>query len=287
MSWTRERIRNKIRNLTGSALGTQISDSEINSRINDYYVFQMPAELKTGIEKRFLEFKTVPGQDVYSFPTAYFTDQPGVYVDGFGCNFYQDPDTFYQDFPEQYAVDIIGVGDAGTTVFSGTLQNPPIVISSLFISDNVSVLQSQSNGTFSGDGTGTIDYTTGIFSVTFTTPPASSENVYAKYIGFTGNRPSGCLFYENEFTFREVPDQVYQIKMQGFIVPDSLDDDSDIPLQEEWGPVIAYGTALEIFSDRSDMGSYSEIFPVYKKFEAVAMSRTLEQFSSQQSVPRF
>lgn len=287
MTWTLSSIRSKVRNITGSPSTDQISDVMLNDYINQFYVFTMPAELKTQIETTFLDFKTVPGQDVYSFPSGYFTDQPGCYADGFPVVFYQDPDVFYQDWPQQYAVDDIGAGDGVTTSFSGTLQNPPVIIGSLFISDNNQVLQSTSTGIFTGNGTGTIDFTTGVYSVTFTTAPDSAATVYAKYIGYSGNRPSGCMFFENEFTLRPVPDQVYQMHMQGFIQPATLSTDSSVPLQEEWGPYIAYGASLDIFSDRGDMGSYNENYPLFKRFESVAISRTVTQLSSQQSVPRF
>lgn len=373
MTWTLANIRSKVRNITGSPSTNQISDSTLNDYINQFYVYTMPAELKTQIETNFLDFKTVPGQDVYTFPSGYFTDQPGVYADGFPVVFYQDPDVFYQDWPQQYAVDSIGAGDGSTSAFSGTLQNPPLIIGSLFISDNDQVLQSSSavtttiatgnggtaysgtlatvpvlagsfsvnggtesfsdngNGTLtgsaggsgtivystgvwaltfnsavtsgvnisatytlnstlgvlSGNGSGTINYTTGAYSVTFASPPASSATVYAKYIGYQGNRPSGCLFFQNEFTLRPVPDQVYQMHLQGFIQPDTLSSDSSTPLQEEWGVYIAYGTALDIFSDRGDLGAYNENYPIFKRYESVAISRTVTQLSSQQSVPRF
>lgn len=289
MGWSRLAIANKIRDLTGTPYTTQMEQSELNTRINNYYVFTMPAELKVQIENNFLDFKTVPGQDVYSFPGGFFTDSPGVYSDGYPCIFYEDPDIFYQDWPQQYAVENIGAGDGVTTGFSGTLQYPPLIIGSLFISDNSQVLQSLADGSFevNGDGTGTINFTTGAYAINFTSAPPATETIYAKYIGYTGNRPSGCLFFENEFTLRPVPDSVYQMHMQGFIKPDSLEDDSDIPLQEEWGPLIAYGVSLEIFSDRGDLEAYNAHYPMLKRYETVALSRTIQQLGSQQSVPRF
>ncbi len=287
MVWTLSSIRSKVRNITGSPSSNQISDSTLNDYINQFYVYTMPAELKTQIETNFLDFKTVPGQDVYAFPSGYFTDQPGVYADGFPVVFYQDPDVFYQDWPQQYAVDSIATGDGVTTTFTGSLQNPPLVIGSLFVSDNDQVLQSTSAGIFTGDGSGTIDFTTGAYSVTFSTAPSSSATIYAKYIGYSGNRPSGCLFFQNQFTLRPVPDQVYQMHLQGFIQPATLSTDASVPLQEEWGPYIAYGSALDIFSDRGDMGNYNETYPIFKRYESVAISRTVTQLSSQQSVPRF
>lgn len=288
--WTLATIRNKIRDLTGSPQETQITDSELTDRINQYYSMTMPNELKVNIENRFYDFKTVPGQDIYDLEPGFFTDQPGVYADGFPCSFYSSPDVFYQDWPEQYAVDIIGSGNGIQTAFTGTLQNPPIIISSAFFTDGTDVLQSDSSGNLSNEGgtsTGTINYTTGVFSLTFAVAPSSSVEIYAKYIGFTGNRPSGFLWFQNQATLRPVPDQVYQMHLQGYIIPDTLTNDGDMPLQQEWGILIAYGVALDIFADRSDIGAYNEHYPIFKRYESLALSRSIQELSNQQSVPRF
>lgn len=288
--WTLSRIRNKIRDLTGSPEQTQITDSELNDRINQYYSMTMPNELKVNIENTFYDFKTVPGQDVYDLEPGFFTDQPGVYADGFPCSFYSSPDIFYSDWPEQYAVDIIGSGDGITTAFSGTLQNPPIIIASAFFTDGTDVLQSDDNGNLSnssGTSTGTINYITGLFSFNFSVAPASSAEIYAKYIGYTGNRPSGALWFQNQFTLRPVPDQVYQMHLQGYIIPLIMSADTDMPLQQEWGPLIAYAVAIDIFADRSDIGAYNEHYPIFKRYESVALSRSVQELSNQQSVPRF
>lgn len=292
MGWTLATIRNKVRNLTGSPSSEQISDSDINEYINNYYVLTMPFELKEQITNQFLAFYTTPGQNVYSFPSGYFTDQPGAYADGFPLVFYQDPDIFYQDWPQQYAVDNIATGDGVTSAFSGGLQNPPVIIGSLFIAADdptgtQQLLTDQGDGTLTGDGSGTIDYLTGAYTVTFTSPPAASAVIYAKYQGYQGNRPQGVLFFNNTFTFMPVPDQAYRIQMQGYIRPTGLTADGDVPLQEEWGPLIAYGAALEIFSDRGDEESYNSYYPIFKRYENVALGRTIQQLTAEQSVPRF
>ena len=292
MTWTLADIRTKVRNVTGSPSPDQISDAEIDSYINNYYVFTMPFELKEQIANQFLQFKTTPGVDVYSFPGGYFTDSPGAYADGFPCIFYQDPDIFFQDWPQQYAVDNIATGDGVTVAFSGGLQNPPVMIGSLFITSDdptgfQQLLTDNGNGTLSGDGSGTINYLTGAYTATFNTAPAASAVIYAKYQGYAANRPQGVLFFNNEFTLRPVPDQAYAILMQGFIKPITLSSTGDTPLQEEWGPVIAYGASLEIFSDRGDEESYESYFPIFKRFENVALGRTIQQYTAEQSVPRF
>lgn len=380
MGWTLLDIRNKVRNITGRPSTDQITDESLNDYINNYYVFVMPFELKEQITDQYLTFVTTPGVDVYAFPGGYFTDSPGAYADGFPLVFYQDTDVFFQDWPQQYAVDNIATGDGVTSSFSGGLQNPPIIIGSLFIAaddptgaqqllsdngnevtqqialgnggavyngtlgvfpiiagsltitDGVENLVDQGTGvltgdlggsgtivyatgvynitfnsvvatgigieatyttdvgalgTLSGDGSGTINYLTGAYTATFTNAPASTANIYAKYIGYSGNRPQGVLFFNNEFTLRPVPDQAYRILMQGYVKPVALENDSDKPLQEEWGQLIAFGAALDIFQSSGDTENYDRIFPTFKRFENVALGRTIQQLTEQQSVPRF
>lgn len=285
--WTLANIRTKVRNITGTPSSDQLTDASVNAYINDYYLYAMPHELKVQIENNFLDFKTEEGTNVYSFPGTFLTDSPGAYADGFPLIFYQDPDIFYQDWPQQYGVDSVAAGDDSTTTFSGTTQGYPIIPGSFFITDGTQVLQDDAAGVLSGDGSGTITYSTGAFSATFTTAPASTTTVYDKYIACQENRPQGVLFFENEFTFMPVPDQVYQIRMQGFVFPDELTDDSDTPSQAEWGPLIAYGASLEIFSDRGDTENYDRYYPMFKRYENVALGRTVQQYSAEQSVPRF
>ena len=146
------------------------------------------------------------------------------------------------------------------------------------------------SGVLSGDGTGTINYVTGAFSATFNTAVTTGTLIYDNYQAYQPARPQGVLFYNNEFTFRPIPDQVYQITMQGFITQIALDDvtnPNQLPLQTEWGQLIAYGAALDIFSDRSDLGAYNNFFPIFKRYENVALARFVEQFESVQSIPRF
>jgi len=80
----------------------------------------------------------------------------------------------------------IGTGDGTTTSFSGTLSNIPIVEGGLSISDGTQVLSDDGNGNLTGDGSGTIDYTTGEYSATFNTAPTSGATISASYKSRTG-----------------------------------------------------------------------------------------------------
>ena len=295
--WTLANIRTKMRNLVGEPSTDQMSDATANAYINDYYVFTMPEELKVQIQNNFLDFKTTPGVNVYSFPSGTFlTDSPGAYADGFPLIFYEDPDIFYQDWPQQYSVDSVGVGTDNQLTFTGTCQGFPLVIETFFITDGTQVINDigivspdvYPNGTLSGpNGSGTINYATGEFSATFRTAPVSTATIYTKYQACQENRPQGVLFFEDEFTLFPVPDQVYQIRMQGFILPDQLVLDTDVPSQPEWGPLIAYGAALERFADRGDTENYDRYYAILKRQENIALSRTIQQYTPLQGVPRF
>ena len=375
MVWDLQQIGNTVRNVTGSPSADQISNDTLNAYINNYYVYKMPFELKEQVQLDFYDFFIYPGVNVYPFSGSFLTDQPGAYVDGVPLIFYQDPDIFYQDFPQQYALDTLFAGDGVTSIFAGGLQNPPIIIGTTFFTDGFQIIEDKGertasetiafgnggavyNGTLfvspilagslsitdgeetfvdngaglltgSAGGTGTINYTTGIYSVTFfvavpigeaitasyvvvtplglltgngigtinyqtgafniafNSPPPASATIYAKYQGYQPNRPQGMLFFQNQFTFMPIPDQVYTVRMQGYVNPTPLAKPGDLPSLPEWGPLIAYGAALDIFSDRGDVETYDRYYPIFKRYENIALARTVQQFQAEQSVERF
>ena len=75
--------------------------------------------------------------------------------------------------------------------------------------------------------------------------------------------------------------------MQGYIQPTQLLAGSDIAIQPELGPLIAYGAALQIFEDRQDKVKQDEAYQNLKRYENVALARTVQQFQGEQSIPRF
>lgn len=61
----------------------------------------------------------------------------------------------------------LGTGDGATFTYTGTLSYLPIRPGSVEVTDGVATLKDNGQGTLSGDGTGTINYATGVISVTF------------------------------------------------------------------------------------------------------------------------
>ena len=87
-----------------------------------------------------------------------------------------------------------------------------------------------------------------------------------------------------------VPDQTYQVSLQGFIVNTQLLTTGSTPLQTEWGQLIAYGASAEIYADRGDMVAYNILWNpqgIIKRYENIALGRFVAQLEDAQSVPRF
>lgn len=293
VQWDLPTIIGKVRALTATPTD-QLSDTQITDYINTYYVYTMPFELKEQINLQPYNFTTFANIDVYAVSGAFQTDEPMAYANGFPLIFYQDRDVFFQDWPQQYTQDQVATGTGVVTAYSGTTQAFPIIQGTFTITDQIQVAFDKSDGilyqTIAGvdTGVGTINYVTGAFTVTFNSVSATTTTISDNYQAYQPARPQGVLFYNNRFTFRPIPDQVYQISMQGFITQVELGPTpNEFPLQTEWGQLISYGAALDIFADRGDLGAYNNFYPIFKRYENVALGRFVEQFQNAQSVPRF
>lgn len=112
---------------------------------------------------------------------------------------------------------------------------------------------------------------------------------------FTSQRPSHVLYYDNSLTFRGPPDQSYQVRISAYKIDYSFDGGSNtndgsiltnVP-KSYLTRYLAYGTALDIFSDYSEMEKYNEVWPVYRRYRAQVMARTWNQLQSQRTMPDF
>lgn len=79
--------------------------------------------------------------------------------------------------------EVVDTGDGSTKTFNGTLAQDFIAGNAILITDDTEDFTDDSNGTLIGDqgGSGTINYTTGEYSVTFNTAPSNSQDIKASY----------------------------------------------------------------------------------------------------------
>jgi len=94
-----------------------------------------------------------------------------------------------------------GVGDGTVGPYTNTLANTPIARGSITITAGAQVVTDDGVGGFTGDGTGTIDYTTGGVSVTFDNVVASGDPITITYNYYPGLPVMGIMnFYTSTNT---------------------------------------------------------------------------------------
>lgn len=295
-TWTLADIRFKARQLTGRLSPQEMTNNELDKRINQYYQLVLPAELKLERVHTFYEFLTTVNQPTYTFDNINFTNvEPPATMNNLSMLYYQDPDRFNQENPYQYVQLTPWTGDGTTTTFSTTVTSFPILPDSLILTDNVEVFEDTNTTwttsnivlTGSAGGNATINYSTGSISVTFNTAPLNGQTIYLTYILFQPGRPTAVLFYDNEFTFFPPPDTAYRFKMKGYKIFTALSDATDTPLLSEWGPLIAYGTAKQIFADFGELDSKREIEPDYQEQVDYVITRTEQNLLNMRATPSF
>lgn len=308
-TWTLYDIMQKVRATTGRPDESQLSNENLVDYINRYYQFVMPKELKTFFGYTYYTFFTQPGIPTYTVPTdnsgssltdnsTFMTLNPQVYIGGFPVDWYIDPDLFFQDYPMQENTFPVATGDGANANFPFTVPNNPILPGSLYVTDSgtptAQVGQDDGVGGFILPFTGTVDYVSGAVSVSFPTAPAANTNITATCQQYISNRPQGILFFDNKFTLRSVPDQVYKVTLEGIRIPIALEldlidpaDSTDLPYRTDMGPLIAFGASLEIFSDFNQMDQYQQYLVQYNRYKDISMQDTYEEYMYERAIPKF
>ena len=293
--WTVADIRNKIRKVTGRLSSTELSDTEINTYMNQFYEYTLPAETKFDRIHTYYEFLTSPNQFIYPFPSGYVNIEPPVTADNMEMFYYQDPADFYNQNYIQVSYLTPWTGDGVTTAFSTTLTGFPIQPASVIITDNTEVFQDTNTDynaspvTITGTlgGTSTVNYSTGAISVTFATAPTNGQIIYLSYILFQPGRPQAFLYYNNQFLLYPTPDTTYRMRMKAYQKLSEMPTDASTPLLQEWGPMIAYGTSREIHADLGELDAYKEVSLLYKEQLRYSLARTENNLLNTRAMPRF
>lgn len=103
---------------------------------------------------------------------------------------------------------------------------------------------------------------------------------------YTPQRPTYVLYYNNELTFRGPPDRTYHMKIQAYHEELIVNSGGDIPFDYLFR-YLAYGAALDIFSDFGEMDRWNEIFPAFTRYRGFVYSRTYSQYQNQRAGPEF
>jgi hypothetical protein len=319
---TLDTIRIKVRRLTRSLSPAQLTDDQIDDYINTFVLYDFPEHLRLFNLRKTFEFFTEPYVDVYKtdyvnpasplyqFKEKYATVHPPVYIAGYQTLFVESREKFYGIYPMLNSIASIGTtGNGILTAFSGTVANVnpgTVLLRNNILFDSIAVngsglsmIDYPINATYGNlyvpggtpssttvlDVNNNINYTTGLYTVTFVTAPANGAQINSQIVVLNTAIPKAVLFYDGAFTVRPVPDQPYRINMEVYVRPTEFI--STAPTQsvdlQEWWQYIAYGAAKKVFEDRMDMESVQMIMPEFKKQELLIQRRTIVQYTSQRA----
>jgi len=295
-----ENIRVKVRRLTRTPSTAQMTNATLDEYINTFVLYDFPEHLRTFSLRTTLEFFLTPFIDTYSgddietnFINKYTNVYDNAYVAGYKQLYSQDRQQFFNMWPKLSSEKQVATGDAVTTNFTGTLDGIPILRNNVFFTSiganstrlaiyDVPNVPNDGTGVFAGDigVAGTINYTSGAYNITFVGAPANGEEINSQTVPYSAGRPTSMLYYNNELTFRPIPDKPYRVELEVATRPVELLA-GNMPELAQWSQYIAYGSAKKIFEDRMDMESVQMIMPEFKQQELLVNRRTIDQQSSQ------
>lgn len=294
-------IRTKVRRLTRSPSSSQITDAQIDEYVNTFILFDMPEHLRLFSLRTNFTFYTEPYIDtyeneptdmtspLYNFINKYITFNEPVFVAGYEVKLSQSQEEFYGYYPKVESIQSIGTnGDGVTTAFAGTLSSQPILRNQVLFSSITSTntglaLYDDGAGALTGDGTGTIDYVTGAYTLAFSTAPAAGEQITSQTFPYVASRPFSILYFDDKFVMRPIPDVPYRVEIEAYIRPTELALASDTPELRQWWQYVAYGASKKVFEDRMDLDSVQLILPEFMKQELLVQRRTIVQQMNQRS----
>lgn len=303
----------------------------VDDYINDFYLFDMPEHMRLLQLKQFYIFNTVPNCGTYNVPPQYYEVIPPIYIDNYQFSWYQSPDTFYRIWPELNFIDrAIATTDGINSSFTFTLTQTTVQQGSVVIGlqpnltgppspqlesfndldipillDQPQLIKFTNPGTLNGNlgGTGTIDYLTGIVTITYATIPPAGLNINAHYHPYVASRPRDIMFFGQQLFLRPIPNDVYSVKMLAYIRPTVAISsftinttpannpttklngfngvETDVPLMTEWWQVITYGAAIKILVEEGDYEEAGKLKMVFEEQKMLSQRRTLKQLANQ------
>lgn len=268
------------RELTGRKSPVQLSDTQLDFQLNDYYQYYFPAQFRSLDLRLEYEFVCTPNVDTYPIlANTYQSFEPTAYVAGYPTIFVMDRTVFHRLYPDPRA-DVLITTSAGTTnTFTGTIaQGTPILQGSVLVyastSFNVGVSCVDTTNSTGNlylvvnslpDFTqiiGSVNYQTGAVTVTFPGPqvPAGNE-VRAQFRQYNGNRPTTIFYFDETIILRPVPDKAYSIRLIAYMLPTALitSNPAAAPTLNEWWRAICFGAAMRIFQANKDWESAKQM----------------------------
>ncbi len=306
-------IRKKVRRLTRSPSINILSTEELDQYINTFILYDFPQHVRLYNLRSTFTFYTQPNVDVYetestdtndalyNFKNKIIAVHPQVYIAGVPVFYTQDRDYFYGTYPAYgFIQNQVAVADGTTGPFTGTLTALPVLQNNVIIStvttnnEAMTLVDYPINGQSGYLGYpntpatsvinyGTINYLTGVFSVTFPQLTVDGNVITAETVPYQAGKPNSILFYDQKFTVRPVPDRAYAVTMQVDVMPTELLTSGQEPNLQQWWQYIAYGAAMKVLQDRADLDTVAMHMPEFKKQEQLVLTSTATTLANERS----
>lgn len=126
----------------------------------------------------------------------------------------------------------------------------------------------------------TINYSTGIATVTFPVAIPDGQMINAQAYYFNPGLPRSMMFYNNIITLRNVPDTQYRVEADAYLSPAAfLNTGAAIPFGY-MAEYIARGAARKMLSDTGDVEQFNFYEPLFREQEMLVWKRSQRQFTS-------
>lgn len=309
-------IRKKFRRLTRAPSTNQVSDADVDEYINTFILYDFPENIRLFNLRTVFTWYTQPFVDTYStnttdvnsaffnFKNKYIAIHQPVFLAGIQGFYTQWRDIFYGYYPQFNTIAPIPgiVGNGNTGPFNGTITASPVLANNVVITclDTngaamvlvdypVTNLQGGLGLVNAPQGLtspfGTINYATGVVTnVTFPRNTQAQAPITSETISYQPGKPLALLYYNDTFTVRPVPDQVYVIQVEADIRPTALLDETQTPELEQWWQYISYGSAIKYLQDKLDNETVNLLLPEFRKQETLCLRTTLTQQAEERTV---
>ncbi len=134
---------------------------------------------------------------------------------------------------------------------------------------------------------GTVNYVTTQITVNFPVAPAAGTMINVWAATYQVGRPYNLLFWNNEFTIRPVPDNVYLCEVEVYQTPAQFMMTTDNPVLNQWWQYIAYGTACELLRERQDMEGVQNLMEGFKRQEGLVLELQANEEIQQPNITLF
>jgi len=129
--------------------------------------------------------------------------------------------------------------------------------------------------------------TISMFDLWWYQSPAEFFAKWPQITPITPQRPQDVLYYNNELTFRGLPNTEYGVKIAAYKVEATLPQVTSEIEQSYFWRYVAYGAAIDLFNDYAETENVQKIMPAFTRYKSLVIGRTNLQLMSQRTYPTF